>query len=151
MATAIMQTARASRRLRNLGIATKLAGVLALLLMALASDVAASTSATTSSVRIVNMSATCADFFCYKPRALQVTAGTTVTWTNQTNVSHTVTRCTVAACGRGGGTGRDKGFGSATIPPGGTYSFTFMTKGTYIYYCAIHGYGVMHARVVEVS
>jgi plastocyanin len=62
-----------------------------------------------------------------------------------------VTRCTVAACGVSGGTGHDQGFGSGTILPGGTYSFTFQTKGSYVYYCAIHGYQTMHARIVEVT
>jgi plastocyanin len=151
MAAVIRETAGVSRRFRRLGIAIKLAGVLALLLMAIGSDAAASTTATTSSVRIVNNGPHCTSFFCYKPGRLVINAGTTVTWTNRTSTSHTVTRCTVAACGVGGGTGKDQGFGSGTIPPGGTYSFTFQSKGTYVYYCAIHGYSVMHARIVEVT
>ncbi len=152
MATALRRSATASGRLRRLGIATKLAGVLALVLMALASDVAASGAtapATTGPVvRIVNMSTFCTSLFCYKPGRIVITAGTTVTWKNKTSVSHTVTRCTVLACGVGGGSGKDTGFGSGVIPPGGSYSFTFQTKGSYVYYCAIHGYGIMHARVV---
>jgi plastocyanin len=151
MATVIRQTAMASARFGKFGLATKLAGVVALLLMVLVSDAAASTQATTASVRIVSMNAHCTHFFCYKPVNLSVSAGTTVTWTNNTSASHTVTRCTVAACGHGGGTGKDQGFGSATIPPGGTYSFTFQSKGSYFYYCAIHGYSTMHAKVVEVT
>lgn len=151
MTAAITETIRASRRVANLGVATKLAGVVALLLMALASDVTASTAATTASARIVSTGAHCTSAFCFKPTALSVSAGTTVTWTNRTTSPHTVTRCTVAACGHGGGSGKDQGFGSAVIPPGGTYSFTFQSKGTYYYYCAIHGYSVMHARVVDVS
>jgi plastocyanin len=151
MATAIKETAKAWRRFANLGVATKVAGVVALLLMALAADVTANTTATTASVRIVNSGPHCTSFFCYKPGRLVINAGTTVTWTNRTSVPHTVTRCTVAACGVSGGTGKDQGFGSGTIPPGGTYSFTFQSKGTYVYYCAIHGYGTMHAKVVEVT
>jgi plastocyanin len=152
MATALRRTTTASGRLRRWGIATKLAGVFAIVLMALASDVAASAATTPATtgpiVRIINMGTNCTSLFCFKPGKIVITAGTTLTWKNRTAVSHTVTRCTVAACGVDGGTGKDQGFGSGVIPPGGKYTFTFQTKGTYIYYCAIHGYGIMHGRVV---
>jgi plastocyanin len=97
------------------------------------------------------MGATCTHFFCYKPGKIFINAGTKVTWVNSTGANHTVTRCTVAACGVGGGTGKGTGFGSGTIAPGGSYTYTFNSKGSYVYYCAIHGYGVMHGRVIEVT
>jgi plastocyanin len=86
--------------------------------------------------------------FCYKPSSVTVADGTSVKWTNSTGVQHTVTRCTPAACnGMGPGTGTDSSFTSATIAAGGTFTHTFHGKGTYNYYCAIHGYATMHGSV----
>jgi plastocyanin len=136
-------------------ILVRLGAVVALVLMALAADASvgsAGGAATTGlTVKIVNGGGTCTSLFCYKPGKIFINSGTTVTWINMTNASHTVTRCTLTACGVGGGTGRDTGFGSGTIAPGGSYRFTFDGKGSYVYYCAIHGYSVMHARVIEVT
>lgn len=138
-------------------VGVRLAVVFALVLMALASDAAvgsatSSANTTTVKVRIINMNGTtCTKFFCYKPGKLMINAGTTVTWVNTTGVSHTVSRCTVAACGVSGGTGIDPAFGSGVIPAGGSYTFTFTHKGSYVYYCQIHGYSIMHARVIEVT
>jgi plastocyanin len=151
MAAQIERIAKASGRLGRRGALTKLAGVLALVLMALASDVAMTTAAGGPAVKIVNMGGTCTSLFCFTPAKVSIKLGTTVTWINTTNVSHTVTRCTVAACGVSGGTGHDTGFGSGLIGPGGSYSFKFDSKGTYVYYCQIHGYGVMHARIIEIT
>lgn len=63
---------------------------------------------------------------------LQVAAGTTVTWTNTSSLNHTVTSGT-----RGGD---DEGalFDSGTIPPGGTFTYTFEDAGSYDYFCRIH-------------
>jgi hypothetical protein len=59
-----------------------------------------------------------------------------------------VTRCTASACpGAGPGTGGDPAFNSAVLAPGKTFSVTFHKTGTYIYYCMIHGYAVMHGKV----
>ena len=141
--------------LRRWEVLTRLGAVLALALMALAADVAVGSAgdaaATGPTVKIVNLGGTCTSAFCYKPGKISINAGTKVTWINTTSASHTVTRCTKSVCGVGGGTGKGTGFGSGIIAPGGSYTFTFNGKGTYIYYCAIHGYGVMHARVIEVT
>jgi plastocyanin len=51
--------------------------------------------------------------------------GTTVTWTNNDSVTHTVTADAGA-------------FDSGALSPGHTYSFTFRTSGTYSYHCSIH-------------
>jgi len=63
----------------------------------------------------------------YTPQNITVVVGvnSTVTW-----VSRSIAYDTVTA--------RDGSFGSGTIPPGGTYSFTFVTPGTYQYYCIYH-------------
>jgi plastocyanin len=86
--------------------------------------------------------------FCYKPPTLTVPDGSGVKWTNSTGVQHTVTRCTPAACGGiGPGTGTDSTFTSATIAANGTFTHTYHGTGTYNYYCAIHGFAVMHGSV----
>jgi plastocyanin len=62
----------------------------------------------------------------FSPASVTVPVGGTVTWTNSDTVDHTVT-----SMGKGP-------LGSATLKTGGTYSSTFTTAGTYMYYCAIH-------------
>jgi plastocyanin len=57
---------------------------------------------------------------------LDVAVGTTVTWTNEDSVPHTVTQ---------DGSG---GFQSGKIDPGGTFSFTFDQAGTFDYHCEYH-------------
>ena len=76
--------------------------------------------------------------FSFSPATLTVKVGTTVRWTNNGPSAHTTvsdngvwTSGMLAAPGGGGGYG---GGGSA----GGTFSFTFMTPGTFGYHCAIH-------------
>jgi plastocyanin len=62
----------------------------------------------------------------FQPAYIQVRVGTTVTWTNNDNVGHTVTfRNGMKDSGR-----IDAG--------GGTFSFTFASKGIFPYYCIIH-------------
>lgn len=64
--------------------------------------------------------------FSFQPNNLTVPMGTTVIWTNQDSVEHTVTA--------------DNGaFDSNNIMPnGGQYSHTFNQSGTYAYHCKIH-------------
>jgi len=70
-----------------------------------------------ASVSIKNMS--------FNPSALSVKTGTTVTWTNNDSVAHTVTA--------------DGGlFDSGTLSPGQSFSFTFATAGSISYHCSIH-------------
>jgi plastocyanin len=86
--------------------------------------------------------------YCYTPNSVTIAPGDTVTWTDLSDAPHTVTRCTPAACqGNGPGTGTDNGPQSGTVNPNQTYSFTFHGPGTYLYYCTIHGYAVMHGLV----
>jgi amicyanin len=65
----------------------------------------------------------------FQPAEITVSAGTTVTWTNEDAVPHTVTSGT-----------RDNPTGSfdASVASGGTFSFTFEDPGTYEYHCTIH-------------
>ena len=61
----------------------------------------------------------------YNPAELTVAVGATVTWTNTDVVSHTSTSDAT-------------GWNSGIIAPGGQFSFTFPTAGTFSYHCAIH-------------
>jgi plastocyanin len=85
--------------------------------------------------------------YCFKPGPLTVKRGTKVVWKNMTIAPHTVTRCTAAMCGVSGGTGKQAGFHSPTINPGKAYAFKFTKPGTYRYFCAVHGYSVMHGTI----
>ena len=86
--------------------------------------------------------------YCYTPNSVAVSSGSAVTWSNRSAVSHTVTRCTVSACGTGGGSGAaPASFDSGTINPGGQASISFSGAGSYTYYCTIHGYAGMHGTV----
>ena len=70
--------------------------------------------------------------YAFNPSSLNVTTGTTVTWTNNDSVTHTVTSDTNA-------------FTSGDLSPGQTYSYTFNQAGTFAYHCGIHTY--MHGTV----
>jgi plastocyanin len=61
----------------------------------------------------------------YDPPSISVTLGTTVTWKNKANITHDVVSDTGI-------------FNSGFIDPGGSYSFTFSTAGTYHYHCTLH-------------
>jgi plastocyanin len=67
----------------------------------------------------------------FSPSTLTVTAGTTVVWKNQTQVSHTVI---------------GNKFGGGFISPGGTLSFKFTSAGTFAYHCSI--YPVMTGTII---
>lgn len=129
------------RRLIALAVATL--STLAFSLVAGASTAAAANASVT-----ISTSGCGASFFCYRPSALSVSDGTTVTWTDTTGFSHTVTRCTSAACnGTGPGSGTDSTFTNGSVAANGTFAHTFHGTGTYNYYCTIHGFGVMHGAI----
>jgi amicyanin len=75
----------------------------------------------------------------FSPAALTITAGDTVTWTNNDTMIHTATSTTGA-------------FDSGDLDPGDAFSFTFTTPGTYDYMCMPHpfmtGQIVVQAAVV---
>ncbi|MDQ6846360.1 MAG: plastocyanin/azurin family copper-binding protein [Candidatus Dormibacteraeota bacterium] len=101
------------------------------------------------SVQIVGAgTAGCASAYCFNPSQALSNRADTVTFTNASSGTHTVTRCTAGACsGQGSGTGADTLDSGGSIGPNGTYGHTFSSGGTYFYYCSIHGYGVMHGEV----
>ena len=62
--------------------------------------------------------------FTFGPQELKVKAGTTVTWTNEDDIPHTVVS--------------PNNFRSKALDTDGTYSFTFTTPGAYKYFCSLH-------------
>jgi plastocyanin len=64
--------------------------------------------------------------FAYVPPNLSVASGASVTWTNQDDVSHTVSA-------EDGTT-----FDSGVVDQGRTFQFTAGAPGTYTYFCRIH-------------
>jgi len=83
--------------------------------------------------------------FSYSPATLTVAAGTTVVWTNEDAVGHTVT----AADGIEVGAAPTGLFDSGILDQGDTFEFTFDEPGTYFYLCRPHAsMASMHAEVV---
>ncbi len=72
--------------------------------------------------------------YAFSPMSIKVKVGTTVTWTNQDSVHHTVTV--------------DEGEGpkSDSFGKGETYTYKFTKAGTFTYHCEPHPY--MHGTVV---
>lgn len=66
--------------------------------------------------------------YAFSPATLQITVGTTVTWTNRSQTLHTVTSDTGLF-----DTTTDK-----ALDTGQTFSFTFTKAGTYAYHCDFH-------------
>jgi LPXTG-motif cell wall-anchored protein len=97
------------RRVRAIGTAVS-AGVLAMgvVMLSAAPALAASVSAVD---------------FRFVPSTITISAGETVTWTNNGQSPHTVT----------GGS-----FDSGNLNPGQTYSHTFSSAGTFPYHCQYH-------------
>jgi plastocyanin len=65
------------------------------------------------------------DNFTFSPATLTVALGTTVTWTNDDDIPHTVMA-------------KDKAFRSKPLDTGNQFSFTFATPGEYAYFCSLH-------------
>src|SRR5512143_4225913 len=75
-------------------------------------------------VRAADAIAVKIDNFTFGPQELKVKAGTTVTWTNEDDIPHTVVS--------------PNNFKSKVMDTEGTYSFTFTTPGTYKSFCSLH-------------
>ena len=102
-----------------------------------------------STNHVIKVSSNCT-YFCFAPTTVTIALGDTVTWSNPSGVAHPVKRCNPAACeGKSGGTGTDANFGATEIglPAGKTFQFTFDQPGTYVYYCTLHGYSLMHGTI----
>lgn len=65
------------------------------------------------------------DNFAFTPPTLNITVGTTVTWTNRDDIPHTVVST-------------DGAFKSKVRDTDETFSFKFEKAGTYPYFCSIH-------------
>ena len=74
--------------------------------------------------------------YTYQPTNMQVRVGTTVTWTNQDSVPHSVTF-------------KNGMKDSGLLTQGQSFSYTFNTPGTYQYYCTVHPYMVATVTVVS--
>ena len=70
----------------------------------------------------------CAQTTTFSPANLTITAGQTVTWKNSSGYAHTVTSATGSAEVFDG-----------NLSNGGAVSHMFPNKGTFEYYCKIHG------------
>ena len=75
--------------------------------------------AASHSVQMVN--------FAFAPQVLTVTSGDSVTWTNQDEAPHTVTT-----------TSGPRSISSPMLSKGQSFTYTFVTPGTYSYYCTVH-------------
>ena len=60
----------------------------------------------------------------YSPNPVTVAVGGSVTWTNNDNTAHTSTA--------------NNGAWNSTIAPGGQFTMTFPSAGTFPYHCSIH-------------
>ena len=69
----------------------------------------------------------------YPRKRIEITVGTTIEWTNQDPLAHTVTA-------------NDGSFDSGLIQPGDKWSYTFTAPGTFDYFCTPHPF--MKAVVV---
>jgi plastocyanin len=66
------------------------------------------------------------DNFTFTPQTLTVKAGTTITWTNRDDIPHGIAST-------------DSAFTkSKALDTDQNYSFTFITPGTYKYFCYVH-------------
>lgn len=78
----------------------------------------------------------------FSPKTLSVKAGTTVTWSEDEPITHTVTSGKVTGVDpntslRSGQT-PDGMFDHKFAKQGDTFSYKFNTPGTYSYFCSIH-------------
>ncbi len=65
------------------------------------------------------------DNFAFKAPTLTVAAGTTVKWTNNDDIPHTVRAV-------------DGSFHSGAMDSSDTFAFTFTKPGVYSYFCSLH-------------
>ncbi len=71
------------------------------------------------------------DDACYSDSNPTVTAGTTVSWSNDDNIAHTVTSGNFDV-------GITDIFDSSLFPPGESFEYTFDDPGTFEYFCIVH-------------
>lgn len=84
-----------------------------------------STPGTAASTVTIPVNAATLTSTAFAPDAVDVAAGAMVTWTNTDGVAHT-------------STSDASGWDSGIVAPGGQFSVSFPTAGTFHYHCAIH-------------
>lgn len=70
----------------------------------------------------------------FTPNIVEISKGTTVVWTNDDGVKHTVTSISGA-------------FDSGNIDPGKTFSYTFNQAGPFEYSCGVHP-SITHGKII---
>jgi len=73
------------------------------------------------------------DNFSFSPKPLRIPVGTTVTWTNQDDIPHSVVLMSLKVR-------------SQPLDSSGTFAYKFDQAGTYDYICGLHPF--MHGQVV---
>jgi len=132
MAARVRRPALARRHRRRVVATLPAAALLAVALLA-AFGLAGCGKAGTASVSIKDL--------MFQPEVLTVATGTTVTWKNDDFEPHTVTSDAAKLVGTTySASPAPNVFASQPIDPGGTFSYTFTTPGTYSYLDEIHGY-----------
>jgi len=124
--TANAQPAQATPEMPGMPGMPGMAGMAGMAGQAPAAAPAAAAPVATNTVAIQN--------FAFAPAVVTVKVGTTITWTNQDQDSHTVTAM------------NDGPFHSPAMNTGDTYRYTFTKAGHYDYLCTIHPF--MTATVV---
>lgn len=79
----------------------------------------------------------------FTPSSIQIELGETVTWRNQSSMTHTVTS--------GSNREHDGEFNSGNLGPGATYQVTFTDAGEFDYFCIPHVGMAGSVTVVESS
>ncbi len=118
--------------------------IVPLVLLAISLAACASLTATPTGARTV---AVTIERFQFLPATLDVTAGTTVVWTNKDDILHTVTSGTTSQSGLGAYASSPDGLINGPMDGAATqFRFTFERPGTYAYFCDRHRH--MTATVV---
>lgn len=93
----------------------------------------------------------------FEPKTVTISVGETLTWNNESAEQHTVTAEEdslpsgagyFASGGASGEDDADDDLSAGLVGPGESYSHTFDTPGTYLYYCIPHRSGGMVGTVV---
>jgi plastocyanin len=77
----------------------------------------------------------------FSPASIQVVLGTTVTWTNQDDVPHTVTLSPVVISSSDNSE-------SGLLYPGQSFSYTFTSHGSFQYHCQEHPFSMSGTVIV---
>jgi plastocyanin len=112
-------------------------------------QVTSSESSTAAPIQIVKMND---DDPMYQPTIIQITAGQTIKWENDGQVSHSVTDDPARANKPGDALvpAGAKPFNSGNVMPGGTYRHTFTLPGRYRYFCLTHEADKMIGEIMVV-